>query len=135
MLVELRKHETNLIDDPALLDFTWKIESFEEYRMKIKVSFAHPQFVSSGQERDTWVLTVKKPKFFFSLDTLQGIPANLVAEMKAPKIMPETKFTQAFVEASAGLTTITKTAMVGNFALNIVLSGSMHYLWGLIHCL
>lgn len=49
--------------------------------------------------------------------------------------MPDSAFTQTFVGVTKGLTTITQTALMTNFVANLLLSGSMNFLWGLIHCL
>ena len=49
--------------------------------------------------------------------------------------MPNTAFSKAFVEVTEGMGTATKTAIVGNFAVNLILSGAMNLLWGLLHAM
>ena len=69
LLLELVLHETSLVDDSSVLAFTWTMQSFEEYKMKIKVTFDKPEYISSGLDRDLWIVTIKNSKYFLSQDT------------------------------------------------------------------
>lgn len=59
----------------------------------------------------------------------------MTSEIKADKMMANTEFTKVFVGLSGDLTDISQGCLVANFAINIVLSGAMYLLWGLLHSL
>ena len=48
-------------------------------------------------------------------------------------MMPNTAFTKAFVGLSGSFGTLTNAGMLGNFFVNLLLSGAMNMLWGLLH--
>lgn len=103
--------------------------------MNILVTFAKPSYISSGLNRDIFKATVKDTKYFFSAETLKPIPLETYDSVKAPKMMPNNDFTKAFVGASSGFGDFTNASLVGNFAVNLLLSGAMNLLWGLLHAL
>lgn len=127
--------ESNYITDPSVLDFTWEAISFEERIMQIQVTFAKPSYISGGLNRDRFKATVKDTKYFFSAESLKPIPLETSDSVKAPKMMPNTDFTKAFVSGSSGFGNFTNASLVGNFLLNLLLSGAMNLLWGLLHAM
>lgn len=50
-------------------------------------------------------------------------------------MMPDTDFTRNFVGMSGGFGNFTNASLVGNFLVNLLLSGAMNLLWGLLHAL
>ena len=50
-------------------------------------------------------------------------------------MMPKTEFAQYYTDFSIGARDATAVLLVGNFALNVILSGAMTLLWGLLHCM
>ena len=49
--------------------------------------------------------------------------------------MPNTQFTESFVDIVTDLTDITQTVLVGNFVVNLALAGTLTLLWGLLNIL
>ena len=60
---------------------------------------------------------------------------NATDAIKVPRMMANTEFTERFVAVSDGMGTLAGTTLVSSYAINFVLQGAMHFLWGLIHCL
>ena len=103
--------------------------------MTFQVTFVDPTSISSGIQRDVWVATIRDPEFFVSVETFKRIPSNTTDSMKVPKMMPNTEFSKQFVAISDVIGTFAGITLVSNYAINLVLQGAMHILWGLIHCL
>ena len=103
--------------------------------MLIKVIFAKPSYISAGVVRDVMSATIKDQQYFWSRDSLQPIPLETTSSIKAVKMMPDTSFTRNFVGASDGFGNFTNASLVGNFLVNLLLSGAMNLLWGLLHAL
>ena len=74
--------------------------------MKILIEFKKPEYISAGLIKDKLTVEVKNTKYFFSKETLKTIPLNSKDEIRAPKMMPNTKFTEVFVELSGDLTKV-----------------------------
>ena len=49
--------------------FNWKVISFEERMLKIKVTFDHPEYISAGLARDILFVKVLDGNFFIGKDT------------------------------------------------------------------
>ena len=77
--------------------------------------------------------TVKDSSFFFSSKSAKGIPMGATDSIKVPRMMPNTEATKMFENANQGMGNASKVAMVSNFAVNLILQGSMSLLWGLLH--
>ena len=60
---------------------------------------------------------------------------NTTESIKVPKMMANTEFTEQFVAVSDGIGTLVSTTLVGSYTINFAFQGTMHLLWGLIHCL
>ena len=80
-------------------------------------------------------MRVKNPIYFFSLETKQPIPFNATETIKIPRIMDENEFTRSFVEMSGDVGDLSKASVVSSLFVNLMSSGSMGPLWGLINCL
>ena len=115
--------------------FKWTVESFQESLMIIQIEFAKPERISAGVSRDMLKVEVKDPKYFFSKESLKTIPLNSTAEIKLPKMMANTQATEVFIDSSATFAVVTQTVLLGNFVGNIMISGALNLLWGLLHCL
>ena len=50
-------------------------------------------------------------------------------------MMQDDKFTKKFTEITESAQDFTNIALVGNFFVNLLLSGAMTFLWGLLNCL
>ena len=55
--------------------------------------------------------------------------------VKVPRQMPNNDFTQGYSSVTEATESITNAALVGNFFLNLVLSGAMTFLWGMLNCM
>ena len=62
-------HESSTVIDSSLLGFTWKLQEFTQESMKVEIMFTDPLSISSGIERDNWIVTVRDPEFFISEET------------------------------------------------------------------
>ena len=55
--------------------------------------------------------------------------------VKVPRQMPNNDFTKSYSSVTEATESITNAALVGNFFLNLVLSGAMTFLWGMLNCM
>ena len=132
----LELDESNFIEDPSLVDFTWEVISFEERLLVIQVTFARPSYISSGLSRDRFRATVKDSTYFVSAESLKAIPVETTyALSKVPKMMPNNEFTKIFVRASQGFGNFANLSFCGNFVINLFLSGAMNTLWGMVNAM
>ena len=101
--------------------------------MTIQITFTGPEYISSGLNRDYLRMTVIEPSLFYSPKSQNFILEGTNDKIKAPKMMPNTAFTKAFVGFSGSFGSATNAGMIGNFGVNLLLSGAMNMLWGLMH--
>ena len=128
-------NEDNNAEDPDDQAFTWEALSFSEREMKIQVTFNKPSFISAAVNRDMFMATVKDTKYFYSAETLVPIPLETSDSIIAPKMMPNSDFTKAFAGGTEGMGNFTNASLVSNFVVNLLLSGAMNLLWGLLHAM
>ena len=69
LTISLAIDESNFVEDEANLDFSWYVESFQEFRMKILIVFEKPEYISAGVTKDMVVVELKNSKYFFSRET------------------------------------------------------------------
>ena len=50
-------------------------------------------------------------------------------------MLPNDKSTENLIDATEAIQDFTSVIFVGNFFLNLLLSGAMTFLWGLLHCM
>ena len=50
-------------------------------------------------------------------------------------MMPNDEFTKKFTALTESAQDLTNVALVSNVFINILLSGAMTFLWGLLHCM
>ena len=124
--------ETNEQDE-IYFNFSWYVTSFESFSMNIQIEFSDVYVISDGLNRDKLVATVKNSTYFFSGDNLQSIIQDTSEEIKVPRMMPNTEFTAVFNNINEAMGGVSNAAMVSNFAVNLLLQGSMSALWGLLH--
>lgn len=103
--------------------------------MKIQLELANPYQISQGLARDVLELTILDPDMFFSARAAVGIKAGKSDTHKLPRMMPNSQFTETFKEITENANQFTLAATVGNFFVNLLLSGAMGFLWGLLHCM
>ena len=60
---------------------------------------------------------------------------NVTDTIKVPKQMENSAFTKAFSTFNEGVGNGAKGALIGNFVVNLLLSGAMNLLWGLLHAM
>ena len=131
--INLIPDETNEIEDIQNLKFTWHVTEFTDKTMNIQIDFREPPYISAGLKRDKIIATVKNYSYFFSEETLLNIPVETFKEVQVPKSMPNTEFTIAFADFNEGMGNFSSAALVGNFISNLLLSGTMSLIWGLLH--
>ena len=95
--------------------------------------FTTPEYVSAGLQRDQIRMTILDSANFFAVETQSFIIAGTHDKVDAPKMMPNTALTKAFVGFSDSFGSLTNAGMLGNFLVNLLLSGAMNMLWGLLH--
>ena len=49
--------------------------------------------------------------------------------------MPNDAFTQAYTSTAQAAQSVTNVVLVGNFFVNLLLSGAMVFLWGMLNCM
>ena len=49
--------------------------------------------------------------------------------------MANTAFTKAFADLNGSLGNFANGALIGNFLMNLLLSGAMNFLWGMLHAM
>ena len=54
---------------------------------------------------------------------------------KIPPQLPDDKATKALSDATTAFDAVSKTAIVSNFVINILIAGPLNLLWGMIHSL
>ena len=50
-------------------------------------------------------------------------------------MMPNDDFTQGYTSAAQAAEQVTNVILVGNFFINLLLSGAMVFLWGMLNCM
>ena len=133
--LEVAPDITNELQAPELQKFTWEVVSFSESGMSIQMTFDDPAFVSAGLSKDILKATVLDPRLFRSKETDLNFQFLETDEIKLPKIMEDSQLTKIFVGFSENAGYVSTSAICGNAILNILLSGSMHLLWGFINSL
>ena len=133
VIIEVLPDESNDQDDASKFDLTWVATEFNERSMTIQITFLTPAYISAGLNRDSVRMTVLESDHFYSAETKSEIIAGTNSKIKAPKMMPNTAFTKAFVGMSGSFGNLTNAGMLGNFVVNLLLSGAMNMLWGLLH--
>ena len=103
--------------------------------MIVKLSFNKPELVSAGSNRDILAMKISNPKYFFSKELLSTISLNATSEIVIPKMTADTSFAQSFEAASEHAVDFTNVSLVSSFLVNLVLSGPMSLLWGLVNSL
>ena len=101
--------------------------------MHIQIEFKKTYQISAGTNRDWLVATIKNETYFFSGESLQFIEVDIYDEIKIPKTMPNNEFTAIFSSSSESFGDFSNAMVVGNFMTNLLLSGTMTYLWGLLN--
>lgn len=61
------------------------------------------------------------------------IKSGTTQEIKVVKQMPDDEWTQALGNLSDNMGDAANAVIVSNFAVNVLLSGAMNLLWGLLH--
>lgn len=134
--IEVVQAEENRSDngEASQLDLTWKVVEFSENYMKIQLYWQNAYEVSAGPVRDTLIVKVLANNNFFSVE--RGfIPVNATDSAKIPSQMLNDGLSQSFGEAIDGSEGVTNVMLVGNIAINLVLSGALTLLWGMINCI
>ena len=101
--------------------------------MTIEIVWNDPAYISAGTQRDKLRATIKDPSYFFSGESFKTIPKETSDEIKVPLSMPNNEFTIGFIGFSNGAIGFSNASLVGNFLFNLLLSGTMNLLWGLLH--
>ena len=134
--IKIEPNEQNeFIEEEKDNGFKWTVKEFEKFFIKIQIEWNNPASISAGLKRDRLVVSVTDPDLFFSGESLRTIPLNTTQSISIPKMMPNTEFIETFNDLSQATEQATTAALIGNFAINIILSGSMQFLWGMIHCM
>ena len=85
--------------------------------------------------RDFLKVTLKDNEHFFSTETKKNIPVGETDSIKVTKMMPNDEFTRNFIATAENAQSVTNGILIGNFFINLLLSGSMTLLWGMLNCM
>ena len=104
--------------------------------MVIKLKFNNPVLVSSEHyNRDKLYITVLENELFWSEETLLRVPLDFAAVGAIPPQLEDNQATEV-LQTIATLTEITgQTTLVANFIANMIISGALNFLWGMVNCL
>jgi len=72
--------------------------------------------------------------FFFDTDGL-FLPKDTVARKSLPTQLPTGGVAEALADQGTSSTVATQAMMGGNLIMNIILSASLNYLWGMVNTL
>ena len=103
--------------------------------MTLQIDFEFPVFISASKERDILSLTVIEGNIFKSAQTHLTIEDLIEMKKTLPTQLPDNKATDVLDKGAKAVHSVTTTAIISNFVINILISGSLNLLWGMINCL
>ena len=80
-------------------------------------------------------LTVLDPRLFLAEKTFLRVPEKFKTFKIIPAQLPNNTATEVFINVAKGFEITSETSLVSNFIANIMISGALNYLWGMINCL
>ena len=101
--------------------------------MKIEIVWSNVYQISAASSRDVLEVTILDNEQFFSASRRQYIPVGQSDYVKAPTQMPNDEFTKSYEAVTEAAQTMISITLVSNFAVNLVLSGAMTLLWGMLN--
>ena len=121
--------------DMTLLEFTWNVTDFTASTMTIHMYFTKPVYVSSRSVRDQLQLTILDSHSFKSKESMLSLTEGEKLAYAIPSQLAQSRANDLLINSVGSLKTVANTALVGNFIVNIVISGALNFLWGMINCL
>ena len=114
---------------PLLAD--WDVISIDPSGIDFKFSFNNPVSISQNDKPDMLLVQLA----FSEFEDKQGnkLPASIIKFVEIPSQMKSEKEVQQVDSAQGAAGGSSKTSMVTNFIVNLLLSGSMGQLWGMIN--
>ena len=101
--------------------------------MKIEIVWSNVYLISAASSRDVLEVTILDNEQFFSASRRQYIPVGQSDYVKVPTQMPNDEFTKSYEAVTEAAQTVISITLVSNFAVNLVLSGAMTLLWGMLN--
>ena len=121
--------------DMTLLEFTWNVTDFTASTMTIHMYFTKPVYVSSRSVRDQLQLTILDSHSFKSTESNLFLTEGEKLAYTIPSQLAQSKANDLLISSVGSVETVANTALVGNFIINILISGALNFLWGMINCL
>ena len=72
---------------------------------------------------------------FISKASLLHVTSGEILSRKIPPQLPDDQLTEALSDATVAFDAVSKTALISNFLMNVLISGSLNLLWGMINSL
>ena len=117
------------------LEFTWNVTEFTSSTMTIHMHFTDPVQVSSRSVKDELKLTILDSTSFRSRESMMFLAEGEQISYAIPVQLEQSRVNDIFTNSIGSVEVATNTALVGNFVINILISGSLNFLWGTINCL
>ena len=130
------------------LNFTWFASGWTinpdkpESRLKIKLNFTFPLFVSPNEIQDILVVhffdpnVTKVTKLFYSPDMDKELhPEWWTVSRNLKKQIPDTAITQTSQGSAQNMEAVMKGVLIMTFFINLVLNGAMSYMISMIRAL
>ena len=112
----------------------WQLEEMTENTLMLQLMFEKPLFINYGDTPDRLKVTFVDQGQFISADTGFEIDqTSIIGRMKGQ--MPLGSTTESMMTATGKVDKGMQGAVIGNFVVNVLLSGSLQYLWGMINAL
>eukprot|EP00347_Sterkiella_histriomuscorum_P011212 403373316 len=116
------------------LNFTWNCTSISSTKMIIQLSFKKPRKISIQDTKDSISIKFLQNGYFLQASTRRAIKYSTTITKSLPKQMDPGD--AAMLNAVGGSASSSlQGVMMSNLALNIIMSASLQYLWGMINVL
>lgn len=137
LLIELERDadESDEAVDASNFSFVWNVISFDQTSLSIEIDWINSYYISQGTDRDIMTVTLLQSDKFVSMQTGLPVPAGLKISAKVPRQLPKSDASMTYIEATELSESITNAALVANFAVNVLMTGVMTYLWSMLNSL
>eukprot|EP00347_Sterkiella_histriomuscorum_P008366 403345374 len=120
--------------DQRMLDFSRRVTYCTNYQILIQLNFENPLYVSL-QDRDQLQIVFLRNGYFKDASTLQPIKLHYSCTESIPNQLDKNSLLYQNKGLLEGSIDTTQVLVISNFAINILMSASLQYLWGMINAL
>ncbi|TNV87623.1 hypothetical protein FGO68_gene4551 [Halteria grandinella] len=120
-------------DESLLRIASWQVVDFTPSQLKIQIVFENPLYISKNNYKDDLEVIFLNGEYFISQETLVTIKKDTTLTKQIPRLLSKDSATTLLTSASGGSQASMNSIVIGNLAMNIVMSASLQYLWGMIN--